>query len=97
MIIKLVGFPPILRDNDKSYLALFQGIVNSVDEYAMVEVTNKPSSIGFRIATSTPEYIQPLLKAIKDFHYFIHLRVEFSKSIRTTSTIEYQINFVDME
>lgn len=97
MRIKLTGFPPILKDNDAFYFMQLQGIINSTDEYAHVEATNKLSGVSVRIATSTPQYSQHVLKAIKDFHYMLHLRVEFSKSIRTTSTIEYQIYFGDVE
>lgn len=91
MKIKLVGFPPILQDNDVFYLLHLQGIINSTDEYASVEATNKLSGVSVRVAPSTPEYSQHVLKALKDFHYSLSLRVEFSKSIRTTTTIEYQI------
>lgn len=93
MIIQLIGFPPIMKDNDLSYLSHLQGVLESVDELCSLEATNKTSGIGFRIAPSAPEYTQHILKTLKDFHYLIALRIEFSKSIRTTSTIEYQINF----
>lgn len=92
MKIQMIGFPPILRDNDTIYLQQLQGILESVDELCHLEATNKLSGMGFRVAPSSAIYAQHILKALKDFHYRLALRIEFSKSIRTTSTIEYQIN-----
>lgn len=97
MRLQLIGFPPILKDNDLSYLEYLDGVIASIDEYANCEATNRVTGISFRIAPSTPIYTQKILKAIKDFHYLLSLRVEFSKSIRTSSTIEYQINFGDIK
>ncbi len=91
MQLNISGFSPTMRDNDLAYLSHLQGIINSVDELSSVQVTNTPSGIRVRIAPSTPEYSQPVLKIIKDFHYLLNLRIEFSKSIRRTSTVEYQI------
>jgi hypothetical protein len=94
MNITTLNFPPIMPDNDMYYLRLLEAFLNSVDESCNAEVTYRLASIGIRIAPSTPDYTQHILETVKEMHYMIGLRVEFSKSIRTSSTIDYIIENV---
>lgn len=94
MNLSTLNFPPILPDNDVCYLRLLEAFLNSVDESCNAEVTYRLSSIGVRIAPSTPDYAQHILEMIKEMHYMLGLRVEFSKSIRTSSTVDYMIEYV---
>lgn len=89
MQIKTKNFPSVMKDNDLQYLAFIEAILNSVDELSSVEVTNKPNGVSVRIAPSHPKYSKNILKAIKDTHYFLGIRVEFSKSMKASHSIEY--------
>lgn len=94
MTISTYNFPPIIPDNDVYYLRLLEAFLNSVDESCAAEVTDRLASIGVRIAPSEPSYSQPLLGIVKEMHYMLGMRVEFSKSIRTSNTVEYIIEKV---
>lgn len=82
----------ILLENEITYFSHFEGIVDSVDELANVEVTKTPAFYIFRISPSTPEYSQPLLKSLIEFHSLLHLTLQLSKSIKNNSTIFFKIN-----
>ena len=93
MRIEKVNFPKIIPDNDDMYLALLEALINSVDETAVVEATQKLSGIHVRISPSLPRHSQLLLTTIRDFHYMLGIRIEFSKSIRTSSIINFTITY----
>jgi hypothetical protein len=92
MNIRLRNFDKIQRDNDTNYLLMLEGILNSVDELCEVEVNRRSESIGIRIAPSHPSYLKDIIRVVKDFHYSIGFRIEFSKSIKTSSSLDFQIN-----
>lgn len=92
MKIETKNFPSIIKDNDIRYLDFMEAIFNSVDELSSVEAILKPTGLSMRIAPSHPKYSNLIMKAVKDAHYFLGLRVEFSKSIKTSKSIDYLIN-----
>lgn len=91
MTIKRTNFPSILPDNEEGYLNFLEAIINSVDFHSSVEVTCKPTGYLTRIAPSHPSYSEVLFKAVKVFHTHLSIVVEFSKSIKTSSTITFVI------
>lgn len=91
MIVTTHNFPSIIPDNDAQYIYFLEAVLNSVDESCNAEVTDRLSSVGIRVSPSRPDYSQHILNAIKEFHYMLGVRVEFSKSIRSTSTIDFMI------
>ena len=84
-------FPKILSENDANYFAHLEGVISSVDELASVQITKNPHSYVFRIATSVPMYTQPLLQELLKFHNLYKIKLNLSKSIRTSSTIFFEI------
>lgn len=85
------GFPKIIPDNDNVYLEHLRGVIESVDEYSSVEVTKTPHSYNFRIVPSVPKYTQSILREIMRINTLYGIYLEFSKSIRTSSTIIFSI------
>lgn len=85
-------FPEIMLDNDINYLAHLEGIISSVDEYASLEVTKSPDSYNFRLVPSLPKYTNVLIQEIIGFHNMLSIRLDMSKSIKTTSIINFQIH-----
>lgn len=86
-------FPEIIQDNDANYLAQLEGIISSVDEYASLEITKAPEAYHFRLAPSLPKYTTMLLREILQFHNIFGIRLDLSKSIKTSSTINFQIHY----
>ena len=81
-----------MLDNDEIFLAHFEGIVNSVDELCSLEITKLSESYRFRIATSHPMYNNMLIEEILKFCNMFKIRVDMSKSIKTSSVITFEIN-----
>ena len=92
MNIQKKNFPAILQDNESTYFKYLEGIISARDELSSIQITKNPYSYSFRIATSTPEYSQPLLEDILAFHTFMGIHLVLSKSIRKNSTISFEIS-----
>lgn len=92
MTIIRKNFPSVIKDNEEVYFKLLEGVISSLDELSSMEINRTLHSYTFRIATSTPQYSQPLLEEIINFHKFIGIQLDLSKSIKANSTIFYQIN-----
>lgn len=84
-------FPEVMQDNELAYFAHLQGIIDSVDELAIVEITKNPQSYHFRIATSVPRYNEMLLEELLKFHNVLQLKLNLSKSIKSSATITFDI------
>lgn len=84
-------FPEVIPDNDMVYLAHLEGLIDSVDELSSMEITRTPSSYHFRIATSLPKYNNMLIEELLKFHNMFHIKLNMSKSIKTSATIVFEI------
>jgi hypothetical protein len=91
MEIQRKFFPKPMLDNDENYLAHLEGVIDSVDEYSSMMITKKIDGYGFRIATSLPKYNNMLIEEIIKYHNLLKIRLVFSKSIKTTGTIDFKI------
>ena len=85
-------FPKVMQDNDEVFLAHLEGVISSVDELCSLEITKNSHSYKFRIAASLPKYNNMLIEEILKFCNLFHIRVDMSKSIKTTSVITFEIN-----
>ena len=77
-----------------NYFAQIEGVISSVDEYASLEITKSPEAYMFRLAPSLPKYTNMLLQEILKFHNMFGIRLDLSKSIKRTSTINFQIQLI---
>lgn len=84
-------FPEVMQDNELAYFAHLQGIIDSVDELAIVEITKHPQSYHFRIASSVPRYNEMLLEELLKFHNMLQIKLVLSKSIKSSATIVFDI------
>jgi len=80
-----------MQDNDMLYLAHLEGIINSVDELSSLEITKNSNSYRFRLAPSLPKYIPMLLEEILKFHNMFRIKLDLSKSIKSSGTIVFEI------
>jgi hypothetical protein len=84
-------FPVVMLDNEEIYFAHLEGIIDSIDELAIMEITKTPTSYHFRLAPSLPKYNPMLLEEILKFHNMFHIKLDLSKSIKASATINFQI------
>ena len=84
-------FPEILTDNDENYFQLVMAVIESVDEIASLEVCKMPTSYNFRIIPSMPKYTNTLIQELTKLHNLFHLKLDLSKSIKSSSVIIYKI------
>ena len=92
MEISRKHFPKVMQDNDEVFLAHLEGVISSVDELCSLEITKTSDSYRFRIAASHPMYNNMLIEEILKFCNMFHMRIDMSKSIKTTSVITFEIN-----
>jgi hypothetical protein len=84
-------FPKVMQDNDEVFLAHLEGVIASVDELCSLEITKLKDSFRFRIAASHPMYNNMLIEEILKFCNMFKIRVDMSKSIKTSSVITFEI------
>jgi hypothetical protein len=85
-------FPAIVQDNELAYFAHLQGVIDSVDELSILEVTKNPTSLHFRLAPSLPKYNELLLQEILKLHNILQIQLSLSKSIKSSAAITFEIN-----
>ena len=91
MFVSKRFFPEIILDNDEVYISQLCGVVESVDEYCSMEIVYTPDSYIFRIAASLPKYNEMLLEEILKLNNLYHIKLELSKSIKTTGSLSFKI------
>lgn len=84
-------FPEVMKDNDMIYFARLEGVIDSIDELCTLQITKNSHSYQFRIAPSHPKYTEMLLEEILKFHNVYKIRLNLSKSIKTSGTISFEI------
>jgi DNA-binding phage protein len=92
MEINRKHFPKLMQDNDETFLAHLEGVISSVDELCSLEITKSLESYRFRIACSLPKYNNMLIEEILKFCNLFQIRLDMSKSIKTSSVISFEIN-----
>ena len=98
MEINRKHFPKIMQDNDEVFLSHLEGVISSVDELCSLEITRLvdsyklTDSYRFRIATSMSKYNNMLIEEILKFCNMFNIRINMSKSIKTSSVITFEIN-----
>ena len=85
-------FPEVMPDNEIAYFAHLEGVINSVDELSSLEITKNPHSYHFRLAPSLPKYNEMLLEEILKLHNIFKIKLNLSKSIKSSATITFEIN-----
>ena len=92
MVLEKKFFPNILRENEKTYFAHLEGIISSVDELCSLLITYTGEKYIFRLAPSHPKYMNMIIEELIKYHNLLHIRLEFSKSMKTTAIILFKLN-----
>ncbi len=95
MTINKRFFPEVMPDNELAYFAHLEGIISSVDELSSLEITKNPASYHFRLAPSLPKYNDMLLEEILKFHNLFQIKLNLSKSIKSSATIVFEIDLAN--
>jgi hypothetical protein len=85
-------FPEVMQDNEQAYFAHLEGIISSIDELSSLEIVKNPHSYSFRLAPSAPRYGEMLLQELLRFHNLFQIKLNMSKSIKTSGSIVFEIN-----
>jgi hypothetical protein len=93
MEIKKKFFPSISSENEEVYFASLQGVIESVDELASLEITKTPKNYLFRLIPSLPKYTNLIIEELIKFHNLLGIRLNMGKSIKSSATITYSISF----
>ena len=92
MRVVKIGFPSIILDNESTYFSYLIGYIESIDSQSTVQITKKLNGINIRISPSLPKYSGTILTGMKQFHNLFGMDLEFSKSMKTSVTINFNIN-----
>lgn len=84
-------FTGILSENENLYFAQLKGVIESADEYSSLQITKTPNKYNFRLAPSVPKYTNNIISVLTQFHNTLGIRLNFSKSIKTSGTINFTI------
>jgi hypothetical protein len=84
-------FPEIMSDNDMTYFARLEGLIESIDELSSLQITKNTNAYQFRLAPSHPKYTNSLFQELLNFHNLYSIKLVLSKSIKTTGTISFEI------
>ena len=84
-----------MQDNEIAYFAHLEGVISSVDELSILEITKNPNSYHFRLAASVPRYNDMLLEEILKLHNIFQIKLDLSKSIKASATIVFEISLGD--
>lgn len=88
-----LNFPDVIPDNESTYLSYLEGLVESVDLHSDMMIYRGQDNIMVRISPSEPAHFDNILTVIKRFHTMLGIQVDFAKSMKVTSSINYKINF----
>lgn len=97
MQVQRVNFPPIITDNESTYLNYLEGLISSVDISSTMMITRKFDGVIIRISPSDSRTFLVILEVIKKFHTMLGIQVEFSKSMKAGNNITFNINFENHE
>lgn len=93
MEVQKVGIGSTILDNEQQYYNLVESVIASIDEYANVIITKQPKSLTIRINPSEARLYPLILSELTQLHNILKIRLNFSKSIKNTTTIFFSIEF----
>lgn len=82
----------IIPDNEERYFSILSAVVESVDEFSIMVIQKNPKNYQFQITPSEAFYIPSIIKEINKLNNLYGLLVEFSKSMKTSSSIDFVIS-----
>lgn len=85
-------FPSIIPDNEEMYLSMLSGVVESIDELSILQITKLRDSYLFRLSPSIPSYNNSLIEELLKFHNLFRIHLDLSKSMKTSGVLSFRIH-----
>jgi len=85
-------FPSLIPDNEEMYISMLSGVLESVDELSILQITRLRDSYLFRLSPSIPSYNNALIEELLKFHNLFKIHLDMSKSIKTSGVLTFQIH-----
>lgn len=92
-MVQRKGFPDAIPDNDALFLAHFESFIETVDVDALIHEEKGPSKLYFSIVPSKTIFFDNIISQISEYFTIFGLRVDFSKSMKSSFTIKFSINY----
>lgn len=86
-------FNEIVPENEIAYYQSLKGIIESVDPHSSILVTKKLNGISIRITPSSSSLLNATILQVNILNNTLGLKVEYSKSIKTSISINFNIDF----
>lgn len=83
----------LLPDNEENYFSLLSAVIESVDEFSVMVIVRNPKDYHFKISPSEAIYISPIIKEVNNLNNVFGLRVDFSKSMKNSASIDFSLKF----
>lgn|SRR5882757_811843 len=93
MKIETKDLPPILRENDSSYLHFIEDSINHADPSANLFIRQNLEGLVFSIQPSLESTKQPLIDNLLRSHSRLFLKIKFSSSLSIQKQIIFSIKF----
>lgn len=94
MEINKRSFPKILLENENKYFEYLFKSIKLIDEFCHLDIIKIGNLYRFRIAPSGHVYLELLIQEILKIHKLFNIQVVFSKSIKTSSIITFNIKLI---
>lgn len=92
MLISRKYFPSIIPDNEEVYFANLKSVLESVDELSFLQIAKVGDGYHFRLSPSLPKYNNIIIEELLKFHNILGIRLDLSKSIKSSGTLSFKIN-----
>jgi hypothetical protein len=83
--------PKVIPENEMAYFSILESVVNSIDELSTLEIRKNVDNYSFRVAITSPSYLSPLVEQLNHLHNLLRIHVNYSKSIKSSSSLSYKI------
>lgn len=91
MRIVYKDIPKVIPENEMAYFSILESCCNTIDELSTIEIRRNIDNYSFRIAITSPSYLSPLVEQLNCLHNLLSIHVDFSKSIKSSSSLSYKI------
>jgi hypothetical protein len=92
-MVQRKGFPSAIPDNDAIFLAHFESFMEGVDIDAVIYEDRGPDKIYFSVVPSKTIFFDNIISQISEYFTIFGIRVDFSKSMKSSFTIKFSINY----
>lgn len=91
MTVYFKDIPKVMLENEKAYFQLLEASIESIDELSTLEIRKNPMDYSFRIAISSPVYLNPLVSSLNTLHNMLGIVLQYSKSIKSSYALSFKI------